>query len=87
MHLRGARRPEEGGAARATRGVFLAKHGQTDGTDESFAYSVAVAETRGSEIDGPGARRAEESTTEPIREKRTQRSLEQIFSRRGRSSF
>ena len=41
----------ERGAAGLTRAFFFAKDGQTDGTDEAFADSIAVTETRGTEID------------------------------------
>ena len=41
----------ERGAAGLTRAFFFAKDGQTDGTDEAFADSIAVTETGGTEID------------------------------------
>lgn len=41
----------EHGAAGLTRAFFFAKDGQTDGTDEAFADSIAVTETGGTEID------------------------------------
>jgi len=41
----------ERGAAGSTGAFFCAKDGQTDGTDEAFADSIAVTETGGTEID------------------------------------